>query len=104
MNQYVLAQQNASAGILGFLPIVLIVAVFYLLVYRPMRKRQKAVETMIGNLKNGDKVVTSGGIYGTVAGLRDHTVLLKVSDQVKIEVAKSAIASLQPPSPESSTK
>jgi len=92
-------QVGATPNMLtSFLPIVLIIGIFYLLIYRPMRKRQKSHEQMLGALKNGDKVITSGGVYGTVAGIRDHTVFLKVSDQVKIEVAKSAIASLQAPS------
>ena len=85
----------------SFLPIILIIGIFYLLIYRPMRRRQKSHETMIAALKNGDKVITNGGVYGTVAGLREHTVLLKVADQVKIEVAKSAVASLQAPSQDS---
>ena len=93
-----LAQQSGTSqgGIVaGLFPILLIVGIFYLLIYRPMRRRQKNVETMIQNLKNGDKVITNGGVYGAVAGIRDHTVVLKVADQVKIEVARNAIASLQ---------
>jgi preprotein translocase subunit YajC len=76
----------------------LIIGIFYLLIYRPMRRRQKNLETMIANLKNGDKVITSGGVYGTVAGIKESTILLKVADQVKLEVAKSAVASMQAPS------
>jgi preprotein translocase subunit YajC len=94
----VLAQQTGSPGMVAsFLPIVLIIGIFYLLIYRPMRRRQKSLENMVANLKNGDKVITSGGVYGTVAGIRESTVLLKVADQVKIEVAKSAISSMQAP-------
>lgn len=99
MAHFLLAQQTGSpAGMLtGFLPIILIIGIFYLLIYRPMRRRQKALEAMIAGLKNGDKVITSGGVYGTVAGIRDNSVLLKVADQVKIEVAKNSISSLQSP-------
>jgi preprotein translocase subunit YajC len=100
MIQLFLAQQDGVAQpnlFASFLPILAIIAIFYLLIYRPMRRRQKNLEQMIAGLKNGDKVITNGGIYGTVAGIRDNTVLLKVSDQVKLEVAKSAIASLQAP-------
>lgn len=96
--QLFLAQQNGVAQpnlFASFLPILAIIAIFYLLIYRPMRSRQKNLEQMIASLKNGDKVITNGGIYGTVAGIRENTVLLKVSDQVKLEVAKSAIASMQ---------
>lgn len=98
--QLFLAQQNGVAQpnlFASFLPILAIIAIFYLLIYRPMRSRQKNLEQMIASLKNGDKVITNGGIYGTVAGIRENTVLLKVSDQVKLEVAKSAIASMQAP-------
>lgn len=100
MIQLFLAQQDGVAQpnlFASFLPILAVIAIFYLLIYRPMRRRQKNLEQMIAGLKNGDKVITNGGIYGTVAGIRDNTVLLKVSDQVKLEVAKSAIASLQAP-------
>jgi preprotein translocase subunit YajC len=105
MAHFLLAQQaGSSAGMFtGFLPIILIIGIFYLLIYRPMRRRQKALETMIAGLKNGDKVITSGGVYGTVAGIRDHSVLLKVADQVKIEVAKASISSLQSPPKDPST-
>jgi preprotein translocase subunit YajC len=96
MIEPLLAQQSPSAGILSLMPILLIFVIFYLLIYRPMRKRQRMQEQMISSLKNGDKVITNGGIYGTVAGLKEHTLILKVADTVKIEVAKNAIASLQP--------
>jgi len=104
MIQPLLAQQNPSAGILSLMPILLIFVIFYLLIYRPMRKRQRMQEEMISNLKNGDKVITNGGIYGTVAGLKENTLVLKVADTVKIEVAKNAIASLQPVSREPAAK
>ncbi len=104
MFESVLAQQSGAAApgtALNFLPIVLIIGIFYLLIYRPMRRRQKSLETMVANLKNGDKVITSGGVHGTVAGVKENTVMLKVADQVKLEVAKSAIASMQMPPKES---
>lgn len=78
------------------IPIVGIIVIFYLFLIRPMKKRQRQVDTMIANLKNGDKVITGGGIYGTIAGLRDKSILLKVADNVKIEVAKNSVVGLQP--------
>ncbi|HEV8132436.1 MAG TPA: preprotein translocase subunit YajC [Acidobacteriota bacterium] len=97
LSRLVLAQTipGAQSPLIAFLPIVLIAAVFYLLVFRPMKTRQKKVDQMIANLKSGDRVITSGGIYGTIAAVKDKTFLLRVSDQVKIEVAKSSIAGLQ---------
>jgi preprotein translocase subunit YajC len=73
---------------------VLIFGVFYLIVVRPMRKKQLQTETMLGQLKNGDRVLTSGGIYGTVVGVSDDQVQLRVADHVKIQVAKSAVTQL----------
>ncbi len=102
----ILAQQSPSAqpGIVGLLPFVLIAGIFYLLIIRPMRNRQKSLDALITSLKNGDKVITNGGVYGTIAGDRENTFILKVADQVKIEVAKKAIASLQTPSEDSTAK
>jgi preprotein translocase subunit YajC len=74
------------------IPFVLIFAVFYFIVIMPAKKQQKKKEAMIGALKKGDKVVTSGGIYGSVVVVEDHSLLLRVADNVKIRVAKSAIA------------
>lgn len=97
MIDYILAASSSPATnpLVGFLPVVLIIVIFYLLIYRPMKTRQKGHEQLIGSLKNGDKVITSGGIYGVVAGVSDHTLTIKIADQVKITVSKSSIASLQ---------
>jgi preprotein translocase subunit YajC len=97
MAVFFLAQQAASTRdmILGFLPMIAIVVIFYFLLVMPARKRQKKLDTMIANLKNGDRVITTGGIYGTIAGIKEQTFHLKVSDQTKIEISKNAIAGLQ---------
>lgn len=81
----------------AFVPIILISGIFYFLMFRPMRTRQKKLETVISGLKNGDRVITNSGIYGTIAGIKDQTFHLKISDQVKIEISKNAIAGLQLP-------
>jgi preprotein translocase subunit YajC len=83
--------------LMQFAPIIIIGVIFYLLIFMPMRKRQKKVEAMIAALKNGDKVITSSGIYGVIAGVKDKTFILKIADQVKIEVAKNAVSGLQAP-------
>jgi preprotein translocase subunit YajC len=70
----------------------LIFAVFYFIVLMPARKQQKKKDAMIAALKKGDRVVTAGGIHGTVAAVEDQTLLLKVAENVKIRVTKSAIA------------
>ena len=69
----------------------LIFGVFYFLVIMPAKKQQKKKDAMIGALKKGDKVVTSGGIYGTVAAVEDQALLLKIAENTKIRIAKSAI-------------
>ena len=76
-------------------PYALIMVVFYFLMIAPMRKRQKAVAQMVDSLKKGDRVVTNGGIYGEIAGVDTDTVILKVADNVRIKLAKSAIAGLE---------
>jgi len=83
--------------LIQFAPIIIIGVIFYLLIFMPMRKRQKKVDMVINALKNGDRVITSSGIYGTVAGVKEKTFILKIADQVKIEVAKNAVSGLQSP-------
>jgi preprotein translocase subunit YajC len=94
----ILAQQAGAQDILvQFAPIIVIGVIFYLLIFMPMRKRQKKLDAMIGALRNGDKVITSSGIYGVVAGVKEKTLILKIADQVKIEISRNAIAGLQSP-------
>jgi preprotein translocase subunit YajC len=93
--------QSAAGGITLFLPLILIMVIFYFLMIMPAQKRQKKVNEMLKNLKNGDKVITNGGIYGTIVGLEDDAVQLRIADQVKIKISRSAIAGLQLESKES---
>jgi len=99
MEKVTLAFQNSATPdmLVQFAPIIIIGVIFYLLIFMPMRKRQKKLEAMISALKNGDRVITGSGIYGVIAGVKDKTFILKIADQVKIEVAKSAVAGLQGP-------
>lgn len=76
------------------LPFVLIFAVFYFIVIMPAKKQQKKKDAMIAGLKKGDRVVTGGGIHGTVATVEDQTLLLKVSENTKIRISKNAVAGL----------
>jgi preprotein translocase subunit YajC len=93
----ILQSTPAQNPLITFAPIIVVGVIFYLLIFMPMKKRQKKVEAMIAAIKNGDRVITSSGIYGIVAGVKDKTIILKIADQVKIEVAKNAIAGLQGP-------
>ena len=85
----------AQSTWLSFVPMVAIFAIFYFLMVVPMRKRQKALQTLVENLKKGDRVVTNGGLYGEIAAIDASVVVLKVADNVKIRVARSAIAGLE---------
>ena len=77
------------------LPLVFILAIFYLIVFMPARRRQKKLQDMIDNLKAGDKVITSGGIYGTIVGFKDDRIQLRVAENVKIEISRNAVTALQ---------
>jgi len=86
---------GGTGGFLSFLlPILLIWAIFYFLLIRPQQVKQKQHQEMISSLRKGDKVVTAGGIYGTIVNVKEDTFVLKVDDGVRIEFAKSAIAKL----------
>ena len=94
MTNLILAQAPPSQAnpILAFAPLIVMFVVFYFLLIRPQQKRQKELGQMIQNLKKGDRVVTSGGMIGTVAGVQADYVILKVGDgETKVEVLKSAI-------------
>ena len=97
-----LLAQSQPGGIALFLPLILIMVIFYFLMILPAQRRQKKVTEMLTNLKNGDKVITNGGIYGTIVGLEDDAVQLRIAEQVKIKVARNAIAGLQAEPPKES--
>jgi len=82
----------APNPIVSFMPIVVVCAILYLLVIRPQQKQSKDHKRMVDNLKSGDRVLTQGGIYGTVSTLKGNIVILKIADNVRVEVNRSAIA------------
>jgi preprotein translocase subunit YajC len=84
-----------SPGLVTFLPFLLIIAVFYLMLVRPNQKKQKQWQEMLGSLKLGDRITTTGGMRGTIISLKEDAVQLRVPpDGIKLEVVKSAIASV----------
>lgn len=94
MNYLLMAQpaQGAESNpIMTFLPLVLIIVVFYFFMIRPQMKKQKEVTAFRNSLAKGDKVVTTGGIYGKILELKENYVLLQIDDNVKIRVDKSAL-------------
>ncbi|MCI7716813.1 preprotein translocase subunit YajC [uncultured Mitsuokella sp.] len=72
-------------------PIVVMIAIFYFLLYRPQKKQQNCRRAMLDNLKKGDQVITIGGIYGTIVELGDTSLKLKIADGVVIEVVRSSV-------------
>jgi|SRR6185295_136507 len=95
----VLAFQMPSGGALGALgglvPMLLIFVIFYVVLMLPMQRQRKALRQLIENLKKGDRVLTSGGIYGEVTAVEGATVMLRIADNVRVRVAKSAISGLE---------
>lgn len=83
-----------GGGIAAFLPFIAMIVILYLLLMRPQQKRQKEHKIMLSTLRKGDKVITNSGMYGTIVGIDDkeNKVVLKVAENVKIELLKSSIA------------
>jgi preprotein translocase subunit YajC len=89
---------SANSLLSGILPVVLMIAIFYFLVFMPMRRQQKNQKEMLKSLVNGQTVVTSGGIIGTIIGVNDDTLILRVKpDNVKIQVSRSAVTNVVKP-------
>ncbi|HZI17356.1 MAG TPA: preprotein translocase subunit YajC [Pyrinomonadaceae bacterium] len=87
-------QPGAGGFIMGILPFILIFGVFYFLIIMPQRRRQRELQDLISKLKAGDRIVTSGGIIGTVKSVRDRTLVV-MSDKSMLEISRSAVAGLQ---------
>ena len=88
-------------GALGSLiPLVIIFVIFYFLLIKPQQKRVKEHKKMLDSLKKGDKIITSGGIYGVVEAVGNNTITVKVAENVKVRLGKSYIATLRPPTEE----
>ena len=95
----VLAQASptpaAPGGALGgFIPLIFIVIIMYFILLRPQMRRQKEQQRMVSALKTGDRVVTNAGIHGLISNVKETTVIVKVADNVKIEMEKSAITNI----------
>jgi preprotein translocase subunit YajC len=104
LQQIALFLLQQGSPFVTFIPLLLVFVIFYFLIILPQRKRQRAVDAMLDNLKSGDKVVTSGGIYGTIISVRDdkRTVQLKISENpvIRVEIARTAISGMQDAAPE----
>lgn len=89
------AAQSPGSGLIAFLPLAIIMVIFYVLLILPAQRRQKKTQAMLGALKTGDKVITTGGLYGTIVALDGDAVQLRIADQVKVKVARSAVSGVQ---------
>ena len=89
------ASSNPFSALGGFIPMILIFVIFYVVLMLPMQRQRKALAQMIENLKKGDKVITNGGIYGEVVSVDTNTVILRIADNVRVKMARSAISGLE---------
>lgn len=99
MNNYVFAQsgQVASPGagmFTSFFPLILIFVIFYFLLIRPQQKKMRQHQKMLAALKKGDNILTGGGIYGTIVNIKGNILEVKISENVKIQLARSAVSEL----------
>jgi preprotein translocase subunit YajC len=98
MLPYLLAAAAPSAAgpnpIASFIPLILIFVIMYFLLFRPQMRRQKEQSKLVSTLKTGDRVVTSSGIHGLISNVKETTVIVKVADNVKIEMEKSAVTNV----------
>lgn len=101
-NYIVLMAQPQGAGggqsnpVMQFLPLIAIAFIFYFMIFRPQKKRQKERQALVDRMEKGDKVVTSSGIHGTITAIEDGTVLVQVSDTTKIRFEKASITTVTP--------
>ena len=86
--------QGGLGALSGLLPMLLIIAVFYMLLIRPQQKRQKELQQTIAELKTGDRVVTTGGIIGTITTIRDTSFIIRSADKSMLEIARTAVAGI----------
>lgn len=98
---YAMAPSGGQGGgdlntLMGFLPMILIFAVFYFLLIRPQQKKAKDHRSFLDNLKKGDSVITQGGLYGKIVTISDQVVILEIADKVKVRVSRSHIAGQAP--------
>ena len=92
---FLLQQAPATNPALSFLPLIIIVAIFYFLVFMPMQRQKKQQAQMLASLEAGSEVVTTGGIVGTIISISGDTLIMRVKpDNIKLQIARSAVASL----------
>lgn len=95
---YAMGQSGAggqgAGGFSAFIPLVLMVVIFYFLLIRPQQKKSKEHKQMIASLKKGDRIITTGGLHGKVTGMDDATLTVEISDKVRVKISRGYIASV----------
>jgi preprotein translocase subunit YajC len=95
MTTFLTMFQGGLGALGGLLPMLLIIGVFYMLLIRPQQKRQRQLQQTIAELKVGDRVVTTGGVIGTITTVRDTSFLIRSADKSILEIARSAVAGIE---------
>jgi len=95
MDNILILFQGGLGALGGFVPMLLIIGVFYMLLIRPQQKRQRQLQDTIATLKTGDRVITNGGIIGTITMIKDGSFLIRSADKSILEIARSAIAGIE---------
>ena len=93
------APPQGGSSWLSFLPFLIVLGIFYFVILMPMRRKQQKVQEFQDSLKVGDRVITTGGIYGQVTRLGDQSIQLQIADKIRIEISKAAIAGYQGQAP-----
>lgn len=86
--------EGGMSAFSSFLPLIAIIVIFYFILIRPQQKRTKQHQQMLSTLKEGDKVITNSGIYGTVVKVEENALIIEIADRVRIKMAKGYIASI----------
>lgn len=103
------AGQGAGGGFTAFIPLILMFVIFYFLLIRPQQKKSKEHRAMIGSLKKGDRIITSGGIHGRITGADENTITVEIAEKVRIKLNRGNVAALMqsataPPPPKEPDK
>ena len=89
------APQQGANPLISFIPLIAMLAIFYFILVLPMKKKQQKVQAFLQALKEGDRVVTSGGLFGTITKLKDDSVQLQIAQNVKVDISRAAIVGYQ---------
>ena len=91
LNNFITLQQGGNTGVMNLVMIVALIAIFYFFMIRPQQKKQKEIKKFREGLNVGDRVITAGGIYGKIRGVKDNTIVLEIADNVRITIDKGSV-------------